>query len=55
MRNDSHSVVLDRENITRAPTEVTDEGLKSLNQHCSLDDNVERSSDRVATMHLKYL
>ena len=33
MSNDSHSVILGRENVARAPTEVTDEGFESLNQH----------------------
>ena len=55
MSNDIHSVLLGRENVARAPTEVTDEGLESLNQHCHMDGRVERSSDMGATRHLKYL
>ena len=53
MRNDSHSVLLDRENVTRAPMEVTTEGLDSLNHHCRLVGYVERSRYRGATRHLK--
>ena len=37
MHNDSHSVLLDRENFARAPMEVTSEGLEILNQHFRLD------------------
>ena len=55
MRNDSHSVVLGRENISRAPTEVTVEGLGSLNQNYHLDGHVERSRNIGATRNLKYL
>ena len=33
MINDSHIVVLGRENVAKSPTEVTAEGLESLNQH----------------------
>ena len=40
MRNDSHSVVLGREKITRAPTGVTTEGLEIINQHFCLDGDV---------------
>ena len=43
IRNDSHSVVLGRENVTKAPTEVTAEDLDSINQHCHLDGHVEKS------------
>ena len=32
-RNEIHSVVLGRENVARAPTEVTEEVLESLNEH----------------------
>ena len=31
IHNDSHGVILGRENVARAPTEVTAEGLESLN------------------------
>ena len=55
MSNDSHSVLLGRENIVRAPTEVTAEALDSLNQHFCLDGHVEISIDTGATRHLKYL
>ena len=41
MRNVIHSVVLGRESFSRAPMEVTDEVLESLNQHCRLDGHVE--------------
>ena len=33
MRNDSHIVVLGRENVAREPTEVTSYGLESLRLH----------------------
>ena len=55
MRNDSHSVVLGRENVAIAPMEVTVERIESLNQHCRLDGHVERSRNTGATRHLKYL
>ena len=55
MRNDSHSVVLGRENVARASMEVTAEVLESLNQHCRLDGQVERSRNTGTTRHLKYL
>ena len=55
MRNDSHSVVLGRENVARAPIEVIADVLESLNQHCCLDGHVERSRGTGATRHLKYL
>ena len=48
-------MVMDRETVSREPTEVTAEGLESLNQHCCLDGHVERSSDTGATRYLKYL
>ena len=51
--NDSHSVVLGRENVARSPTEVTAEGLESLNQHYRLYGHVERSIDTVAARYLK--
>ena len=52
IHNDSHRV---RENVARAPTEVTDEGLEILNQHFRLDGNMDRSRDTGATRNLKYL
>ena len=55
MCNDIHSVLLGRENVARAPTEVSTEGLESLNQHCRLDGHVERFRNKGATRHLKYL
>ena len=55
MLNESHSVILSRENFVRAPTEVTAEGLEILNQHFCLDGHVERSRNTGATRHLKYL
>ena len=55
IRNDSHSVVLGRENIARAATEVTAEGLESLNKNYRLDGHVERSRDTGATRPLKSL
>ena len=55
MHNDSHIVVMGRENVTRVPMEVTSEGLEKLNRNCRLDGNVERSRDMGATRHLKYL
>ena len=55
MCNDSHSAVMGRENVTRALTEVTAEGLEGLNQHFRLDGHVERSSDTGVTRHLKSL
>ena len=55
MRNDSHSVVLGIENVARSPTEVTAEGLASLNQHCRIYGHVERSSDTGTTRYIKYL
>ena len=51
MRNGSHSVVLGR-NVTITPTEVTDEGLESLNQHFCLDVHVEISIYTGAKIHL---
>ena len=55
MRNDSHSVVLGRENVARTPSEVTAEGIDSLNQHFHTDGNVDISSDTVATRNLIHL
>ena len=55
MRNDSHSVVLGRENVARTPSEVTAEGIDSLNQHFHTDGHVDRSSDTVATRNLIHL
>ena len=55
MRNDIHSVVLGRENVAREPTEVTAEGLDSLNKHCCLGGHVERYIDTGATRNLKSL
>ena len=55
MRNDSYSVLLSRENVARAPTEVTDEGLEILNQHFCMDGHVERSRNTGVTRHLKHL
>ena len=55
MRNDSHSVFLDRENVARSLTEVTDEVLESIDQHYHMDGHVERSRDIGTTRHLKYL
>ena len=55
MRNERYSVVLGRENVAITPTEVTDEGLASLNQHYRLDYHVDISSYTGATRHLKYL
>ena len=53
MHNDIQSVVLGRENVTIAPTEVTAEVLKSFNQHCHMDGHVERFRDAGANKHLK--
>ena len=55
MRSYSQCVLLGRENITRTSTEVTSEGLESMNQHCRLDGHVDRSSDMGAIRHLNYL
>ena len=55
MCSDSHSVLLGRENVTRAPTEFTAEGLEIINQHCHLDGHVERYSNIGAISYLKYL
>ena len=55
MRNNSHIVLLSRENVAIAPTEVTAKGLESLNQHCRLDGDVKRSRNTGTTRHLKYL
>ena len=55
MRNDSHSVVLGTENVSRSPTEVTAEGLESINKHYRLYVNVKRYGDTGKTRNLKYL
>ena len=55
MHNDSHIVVLGRENFAKAPTEVTSEGLESINQNYCMDVRVEISIDTGATRNLKYL
>ena len=36
MRNDIQSVVPGKENVARAPTEFTAEGLESLNKHLAV-------------------
>ena len=55
MINYSHSVVLGKENIARAPMEVTSEGPESINHHCHIYGHVERSSNTGTTMNLKSL
>ena len=51
----SHSVVLGRENVARAPMEVTAEVLKSLNHHFRMGGHVYRYINTGATRHLKSL
>ena len=51
-QNIIHGMVLGRENISREPTDVTDEGIKSLNEHHSLDGNMERYRNEGATRHI---
>ena len=55
MSNDSHSVVLGRENVSISPMDVTAEDLDILNQHFRLDVHVYRSIDTGATRHLRSL
>ena len=55
MSNDSHSVLLGREYVTRAPEEVTAKVLESLNQHFRMNAHVEISIDMGAARHLKDL
>ena len=55
MSNESHSVVLGRENVAKSPTEVTAEGLESPNQNFCLDGHVDISRDTGKTRHIKYL
>ena len=53
--NDSHSVILGKENFSRSPRDFTAEGLDSINRHYRLDGKVERSRNMGATRHLKSL
>ena len=55
MINNSHSVVLGRQNVSRAPAEATDDFLESLNKHYRLDGHMNKSRDTGATRNLKYM
>ena len=55
MSNYSQVVLLGRENVVISPTEVTAEGLDSLNQHCRMGGRVERSRDTGAARNIKSL
>ena len=52
---DSHSVVLGGEKFAREPTEITVNGLESLNLNLCLDGHVEISSYTGAAIHIKSL